>query len=71
MEWMKLKPITPKMHGCLNCSELIQEVPMNMEISVGLGCATVTKDGETVYSEIDSKDIWTVADAEKEAEKRP
>ena len=71
MAWRRLKPIKPKMIGCLNCGALIQEAPMDMEISVGLGCATVTKDGVTVFSEIESKAMWTVADAEREAAKDP
>ena len=71
MAWRKLEPIKPKMHGCLNCGEMIQEAPMDMEISVGFGCATVTKDGKTVYSEMESNTVWAVADAEREATKDP
>ena len=71
MSWVRLEPIKPKMIGCLNCGELMQKAPLDMEISVGFGCATVTKDGEIVYSEIESKKIWMVADAENEAAKDP
>ena len=70
MSWVRLEPIKPKMIGCLNCGELIQEVPLDMEISVGFGCATVKKDGKIVYSE-DENNLWTVGDAEKIAAKDP
>ena len=69
MKWKQLKPIKQKMSVCLSREELIQKAPMDMEISLEFGIATVTKDGEIFYSEEKSERVWTVADAEKEASK--
>lgn len=75
MSWTKLDPILPKIMGCLNCGRLIQQAPMDMLIAVGFGEAKVTKNGETVYSELncheDTEKFWTVQDAENEALKDP
>lgn len=75
MSWKKLEPISPKMHGCLNCGVLVDKASLDMRIAVGFGDAHVEKDGEIIYSETDYKDapnkIWTVRDAEYEVLKDP
>ena len=75
MSWVKLEPITPKAMGCVNCGTLIQQAPMDMMIAVGFGDASVTRDGETIYSELDcekyNEKLWAVQDAENEAMKDP
>jgi hypothetical protein len=40
-------------------------------IGVGIGCATLTRDGETVYEENGKRDLMTVAQAERLAEREP
>jgi len=56
MSWAKLTPLTePVSKGCLNCGTNHVVAPMDMLIAVGFGDARVTKDGETIYSELDKQ----------------
>lgn len=63
--------------ACLCCGTPTTLFPMDGYIAVGFGSASVTCDGEEVYSEpIDADDIedsriWTGADAERAAAEKP
>ena len=75
MSWEKLEPIKATISGCVTCGTLVEKAPMDMVIAVGFGDAQVTKDGETIYSELDHQDdwnkLWTFQDAENAAKKDP
>lgn len=76
MTWTKQPPIHGTIHGCF-LNPTYDIAPMDMLIAVGFGDARVTRDGETVYSELKlPKDatedmFWTTQDAENEALKDP
>ena len=74
--WEKLQPVEATTCGCLNCSVRYKVAPMEMQIAVGFGWAGVQKNGETVWSEIEScrenwDNCWTVQDAENAALEDP
>lgn len=73
MPFKKLKPIRGGPGGCLHCGYQYDVLPMNALIAVGLGMATVTKNDEIIYDECncETKDLWTVEQAEQEARKDP
>ena len=76
MTWVKMEPYEGKIYqGCLNCPPVQRLAPMDMVIAVGFGSATLTKDGQVVYSEpqrsCEEDEFWTVAMAEAEALKDP
>jgi hypothetical protein len=81
-KWKKVPPYKGSIHqGCFNCPPVIEKADLKMIIAVGFGKPEVTKDGEVIYSEpleweIDKgikseKDIKTLAEIEKEAQKDP
>jgi hypothetical protein len=52
MTWEKLPPYQDQIHqGCPNCPPVRKLARLNMVIAVGFGFATVTKDGELIFSE--------------------
>ena len=53
MSFEKLPPLPAKdvHHGCLSCGGTHSIAPMEMWIAARFGSATITKDGETIYSE--------------------
>lgn len=70
MDWEKKPAIEVGGHSCLCCGTPTQMFPMDGWIAVGFGSASVTRDGDHVYSEPNDgneDDIWTGADAEKAA----
>lgn len=73
MTYEKLPPIEGSV-ACLTCGCGAHD-SLNMQklIAVGFGCAVVTKDGETVYSEPqgDDETFWTAQDAENAAMSNP
>lgn len=76
MSFKKLKPIQGGVQGCLNCGYVYSVAPMDMDIAVGFGEATVTKNGVVIYDEmevcLDNYDVvWDVEMAEREAMKDP
>ena len=70
MKWKKEKPIKGGFGGCLHCGYQYDIAPEEMLIAVGLGVATVTKNGKEIYNENSIKnesDLWTLKEAEEEA----
>lgn len=69
MTWNKQPPYVGDVHqGCLDCPTPTRMAADDMIIGVGFGIATVTRDGNVVYSEheVDDDDgYWTTADAER------
>ena len=54
MSWEKAAPFAGQIHhGCLNCGGTHEIAPMDMVIGVGFGSAYASKDGQTVYDEMD------------------
>lgn len=52
MSWTKLPPFAGKIHhGCLNCGGTDEIAPLDMVVAVGFGSASVTRDGDEVWSE--------------------
>lgn len=52
MTWTKLQPFSGPVHrGCLNCSHVYDVAPMDLVISVGFGCAEVTRDEIVIFSD--------------------
>jgi hypothetical protein len=68
MPYEKLPAIEGGSGGCLCCGYQYQHLPLDSLIAVGFGYATVTKNGEEVYNEMDvmhdEDKLWTVQDAE-------
>jgi hypothetical protein len=73
MPFEKLEPIKGGLGGCACCSHQHDILPMEAWIAVGFGVATVTKNGEEVYSEdpYDYENLWTAQDAENLAKQAP
>jgi hypothetical protein len=73
MSYEKMEPIKGGSGSCLNCGYQYDVLPMDTIIAVGFGYATVTKNNEEIYNEINVEDenYWTVQDAEDEATKDP
>lgn len=72
--WEKHKPIAAGGPACLCCGTPTDMFPMEGWIAVGFGSASVTRDGQEVYSEPydgDEDKIWTGEDAEKAAAADP
>lgn len=62
--------------GCLHCGAQHAVLPMDALIAVGFGDASVTRNGELVYSEPRADDdgfatFWEASDAEKAAAADP
>ena len=66
-QWTKLPPIEGGHGGCLNCGYQHAILPMGGLIAVGVGEASLRKNGKTVYRELRGSEDFTVADAEKMA----
>lgn len=76
-------PHTGLIHrGCANCSTAPSRkgddevlAPLDMLIAVGFGSASVTRDGECIYDEMEwdrrGLELWTVRDAERRAARAP
>lgn len=78
MPFDKLPAIEGGSGGCTQCGYQHAILPMDAMIAVGFGEASVTKDGEEVWSELHNAndaeswdDFWTTAKAEEEARKDP
>lgn len=71
MGWERKRPIAAGILGCLNCEYKPEVLPLDFVIGVGFGVATVTKNGRVIYEEQKGQEDWTVADAEREAQKDP
>jgi hypothetical protein len=78
MGWTKQPAIDPKdlYIGCLNCSTATMKAPMDMPIAVGFGMASLMRDGEVLYDEMqvergERKDWMTVGEAEAMAAADP
>lgn len=71
--WEKQKPIKSGGPACLCCGTPTTMFPMDGLIAVGFGSATVTRDGEEVYSEPydEGAEFWTGKDAERAAAADP
>lgn len=69
MAWEKKPAIASGGMACLCCGTPTTIFPMEGWIAVGFGSASVTKDGQEVYSEplSDDAEIWTGAEAEAAA----
>jgi hypothetical protein len=74
MNYEILTPIDGGPGGCLCCGYQHQHLPLDALIAVGFGSARVSKDGHSVYDEMDvhdDADYWTAQEAENEALKAP
>lgn len=69
--WEKETTIQGGPGGCLHCGYQHSTLPLDALIAVGFGEARVTKDGETVFDELDVYDdmekCWHCRDAEEAA----
>jgi len=75
MSFEKLPAIEGGSGGCACCGYQYQHLPLKSLIAVGLGMATVTKNNEIIYdemeNEINGNTLWTVQDAENLAKQEP
>jgi len=76
LSFEKLPAIEGGSGGCACCGYQYPHLPLKSLIAVGFGYASVTKNGEEVYNEMDVEakgwdDFWTAQDAENEALKDP
>lgn len=64
--WEKMPPVKGGRRHCNMCPPTSETFHPESVIAVGLGSATLTKDGDTVFSEERDDENWfTGADAEK------
>lgn len=73
MNWTKLPAIKCNAPPCLCCGEAHDVLPMDARIAVGFGCALLSCDGETEWSEDgqDWDDCLTAGQADHMASNRP
>lgn len=71
MTWTKLPPITVTYSGSITCDPRPVRMPPEGVIAVGVGYAALHKDREPVWSEGDTADDMTGADAEALAAQDP
>jgi hypothetical protein len=63
--FVKEEPIAPKRIGCLCCGSADSLFAMGDIIAVGFGWASLTRDGECVWSEGDTVEYMTGTEAER------
>ena len=74
MKWIRLEPIKGGRGGCPCCGYQHDILPEESIIGVGFGDASLTKNGEVIFQEVNRmnfKDIMTCKQAEELAIKDP